>query len=194
VEEGILDVELMYRKLDEGLKVSCSPKREQGRAQREPGQLDDGVEGLVVVHSGALSEAPKDPTGLVAIEGAVRGQLVAKKPLACDHVSAWWTRHQVPGVVGQQGHVLFLHRATLVGAHEGSANKGGDLGGVWRSVSRISCQNQPVNEAKNADCAPSHHQVDVLEVAVDADQVVHTGAQCGLSRRRVAASKAYSRR
>jgi hypothetical protein len=31
-------------------------------------KLDDGAEGLVVVHSGALSEALKDPTCLVAVE------------------------------------------------------------------------------------------------------------------------------
>jgi hypothetical protein len=31
------------------------------------------AEGLIVVHSGALGEAPKDPMGLVTVEGAVRG-------------------------------------------------------------------------------------------------------------------------
>jgi hypothetical protein len=44
----------------------------------DSGELDDGVEDLVVVHSGASGEAPKDPTSLVAVEGAVRGKLVAK--------------------------------------------------------------------------------------------------------------------
>jgi hypothetical protein len=39
---------------------------------------------------------------------------VAKKPLAGDHIGAWWTRHQVPSVVGQQGRVLFLHNTTPV--------------------------------------------------------------------------------
>jgi hypothetical protein len=42
------------------------------------GELDDGTEGLIVVHSGALGEAPKDPMGLVAVKGVVRGKLVAK--------------------------------------------------------------------------------------------------------------------
>jgi hypothetical protein len=68
---------------------------------------------------------------------------VAKKPLVGDHVG--WTRHQVPGVVGQQGCVL-LHSATPVGVGEGGAN-GGDRGGIRRSVSR---QDQPVNRAENA--------------------------------------------
>jgi hypothetical protein len=69
VEEGILDVELMDRSV---------PREGEGEDGANSGKLDDGAEGLVVVHSGALCEAPKDPTGLVAVEGAVRGKLVAK--------------------------------------------------------------------------------------------------------------------
>jgi hypothetical protein len=88
VEEGILGVELMdLLVLGEG----------EGEDDANGDELDDEAEGLVVVHSGVLCEAPKDPLGLVAIEGAVRGQLVAKEPLAGDHVGAWWTRHQVLG-------------------------------------------------------------------------------------------------
>jgi hypothetical protein len=34
---------------------------------------------------------PQGPTSLVAVERAIRGELVAKKPLADDHVGAWWT-------------------------------------------------------------------------------------------------------
>jgi hypothetical protein len=84
VEEGILGVELMDRPvLGEG----------EGEDDINGDELDDEAEGLVVVHSGALSEALKDPLGLVAVEGAVRGQLVAKEPLVGDHVGAWWTRH-----------------------------------------------------------------------------------------------------
>jgi hypothetical protein len=72
-------------------------------------------------------------------------------------------------VVGQQGRVL-LHSTTPVGVDEGSANGGGDRGGVWRSVS---CQDQPVDGAKNVGCVASHHRVDVPEVTVDGDRVVH---------------------
>jgi hypothetical protein len=71
VEEGILDVELMDRPVP-GEGEDCSNDDEH----------DDGAEGLVVVHSGALGEAPKDPTDLIEVEGAIRGQLVAKEPLA----------------------------------------------------------------------------------------------------------------
>jgi hypothetical protein len=69
VEEGILDIELMDR------PVSGEGEGEDGANSVK---LDDRAEGLVVVHSGALGEAPKDPTGLVAVEGAVRGKIVAK--------------------------------------------------------------------------------------------------------------------
>jgi hypothetical protein len=69
VEEGTLDVELM------DLLV---PGEGEGEDGANSGKLDDGAESLVVVHSGALGEALKDPTGLVAVEGAVRGKLVAK--------------------------------------------------------------------------------------------------------------------
>jgi hypothetical protein len=72
----------------------------EGEDDSNDGELDDGAEGLVVVHSGTLGDAL---TVLVAVEGAVRGQLVAKELLARDHVGAWWTRHQILGVVGQQG-------------------------------------------------------------------------------------------
>jgi hypothetical protein len=84
VEEGILDIELMDH------PVSGDGMGEDGS---NGSKLDNGVEGLVVVHSGALGEAPKDPTGLVAVEGVIQGQLVAKEPLVGDHVSVWWTRH-----------------------------------------------------------------------------------------------------
>jgi hypothetical protein len=69
---------------------------------------------------------------------------VAKEPLADDHIGARRTRHLVPGVVGQQGHIL-LHGPTPERVSEGGANGGGDLGGVWRSSGCISGQDQPVD-------------------------------------------------
>jgi hypothetical protein len=72
LEEGILDAELMDRPV---------PGEGEGEDGANGGELDDEAEGLVVVHSGALGEASKDPTSLIAVEGAVRGQLVEKEPL-----------------------------------------------------------------------------------------------------------------
>ena len=60
MEEGILDIELMDR-----------PVPREGEDDANGGELDDRAEGLVVVHSGTLGESPKDPMGLVAVEGAV---------------------------------------------------------------------------------------------------------------------------
>jgi hypothetical protein len=132
MEEGVLDVELMDRPiLGEG----------KGEDDTNGGELDDKAEGLIVVHSGALGEAPKDPTCLVVVEGAIRSQLVAEEPLAGDHVSARRTWHQVLGVVGQQARVLLLHGPTPVWVNEGGANGGGDWGGVQWSSGRISSQN-----------------------------------------------------
>jgi hypothetical protein len=116
VEECILDVEMMDR------PTPGEGERENGSNN---GELDDRAKCLVVVHSGTLGEASKHSTGLLAVEGAIRGQLVVKNSLAGDHVGSRWTRHQVPGVVGQQGRVL-LHSATPVGVDEAGANGGGD--------------------------------------------------------------------
>jgi hypothetical protein len=52
MEEGILDIELMdHSLLREG----------KGENDSNSGELDDRAEGLVVVHSGALDEAPRGP-------------------------------------------------------------------------------------------------------------------------------------
>jgi hypothetical protein len=69
-------------------------------------------------------------------------------------------------VVGQQGRIL-LHNTTPVWVDEGSVNRGGDRGGVWRSGSRISGHNQPVDGAENAG------------VVVDGDRVVHRQLRVG---------------
>jgi hypothetical protein len=55
----------------------------------------------------------------------------------------------------------------------GGANGGGHWGGIRRSGSRISCQDQPVDGVENDDDASSHHRVDLPGVAVDGDRVVH---------------------
>ena len=62
MEEGILDVELM----------DCPASGDgEGEDGSNSGELDDGAEGLIVVYSGAVSETPKNPMTLVAVEGVV---------------------------------------------------------------------------------------------------------------------------
>jgi hypothetical protein len=81
MEEGILDIELMDRLV---------PREGEGEDDPNGGELEDGVEGPFVVHSGALGETSKNPTCLVAMEQAIRGQLVAEDPLIVNHIGVWW--------------------------------------------------------------------------------------------------------
>jgi hypothetical protein len=72
MKEGMLDAELMdHPVLGEG----------EGENGSNGGKLDDGVEGLVVVHSKALGEASEDPTCLVAVEGPSEVSLWRKSHL-----------------------------------------------------------------------------------------------------------------
>jgi hypothetical protein len=97
---------------------------------------------------------------------------VAKEPLADDYIGAKRTRHQVPGVVGQQGRVL-LHGPTPMRVSEGGANGGGDGGDVRGSGGRVTGQDQPVDWSKDACGATSHHRMDVPGIAVNGNWVVH---------------------
>jgi hypothetical protein len=58
VEEDILDVELVH---------GPTPGDSQSQHNLDGGRLDDGAEGLIIVHPRALSEASEDPTSLVSI-------------------------------------------------------------------------------------------------------------------------------
>jgi hypothetical protein len=84
VEEGIFYVELLN---GPGMGDSSSEH------PADSGQFYNWAEGLIVVGSRALSETPKDPTGLVAIKGPVSTELVRKDPLASDNVRAQRSRN-----------------------------------------------------------------------------------------------------
>jgi hypothetical protein len=62
------------------------------------GRFYNRAESLVVVDSGALSETPKDPMGLIAIKGPISTELMHEDPLAGDNVGAlrWVTSSQFP--------------------------------------------------------------------------------------------------
>jgi hypothetical protein len=59
-----------------------------GEHRANSGQFYNRAESLIVVDSGALSETPKDPTGLVTIKGPDTTELVREDPLASDNVGA----------------------------------------------------------------------------------------------------------
>jgi hypothetical protein len=75
VKEDILDVRLGDRPV-------------LGEDGPNSGRLDDRTESPVVVHSVALSEAPKDPTGVVPIQSTINLDLVSEYPFVSDHIGA----------------------------------------------------------------------------------------------------------
>jgi hypothetical protein len=119
MEEGILHIELLNQPV---MGDSSGEHRAHG------GRFHNRVESLVVVDSGALSETPKDPASLVAIEGPVNAELVHEDPFASDDVGALRSWNKVPCPITHQGPVLIHHSHAPIGIDEGSANKGRDRG------------------------------------------------------------------
>jgi hypothetical protein len=90
VVEGVLDVELVH---------GPAPGDRQSQHSSDGGRLDDGAEGLIIVHPGALSEPLKDPTSLVPVQRAIRLELILEDPLTGDDVGPRRPRNQVPRAV-----------------------------------------------------------------------------------------------
>jgi hypothetical protein len=90
MEEGVLDVELVH---------GPTPGDSQSQHSPDGGRLDDGSEGLIVVHLGALSEPPEDPTSLVPIKRTIHLELVLEDPLVGDDIGPRRPRNQVPRAV-----------------------------------------------------------------------------------------------
>jgi hypothetical protein len=119
MEEGILHIELLNRPI---MGDSSGEHRAHG------GQFHNRAESLIVVDSGALSETPKDPASLVAIEGPVSAKLVREDPFAGDDVGALRSWNKVPCPITHQGLVLILHSHAPIGIGEGSADGERDRG------------------------------------------------------------------
>jgi hypothetical protein len=117
VEEGIFHVELLN-----GPVMGDS----SGEHRVNSGRFYNRAESLVVVDSWALSETPKDPTGLLAIKGPVSTELVREDPLAGDNVGALRSGNQLPGPIADQGPILFLHSRMPMGIGKRSTSGGGD--------------------------------------------------------------------
>jgi hypothetical protein len=119
MEEGIFHVELLN-----GPVTGDS----SGEHRVNSGRFYNRAESLIVVDSGALSETPKDPTGLVAIKGPVSTELVREDPLADDNVGALRPGNQLLGPIADQGTVLFLHSRMLMGINKHNTSGGRDRG------------------------------------------------------------------
>jgi hypothetical protein len=65
-------------------------------------RLHHWTESLVIVHIGMLSEPPKDPTRLVALQSTINTTLDCPNPLAGHHIATRRTWHKVPSLVGKK--------------------------------------------------------------------------------------------
>jgi hypothetical protein len=77
MEEGILDAELLHEP---------TPGYSQSQHSSDGGRLDNGVEGLIIVHPKALSEPLKDPTCLVPVKTTILLELVLEDPIVGDNI------------------------------------------------------------------------------------------------------------
>jgi hypothetical protein len=87
VQEHILHIKLMNRP---------GAKDGQGEHGADRGRLDHRAEGLIVVDTGSLGEATKDPTSLVPFQRAVGVELVLENLFADDDVGANGARDKIP--------------------------------------------------------------------------------------------------
>jgi hypothetical protein len=123
--EGILHIELLNRPV---MGDSSGEHRAHG------GRFHNWAESLILVDSGALSETPKDPTSLVAIEGPVNAELVREDPFAGDDVGALRSWNKVPCPITHKGPVLIVHSRASIGIGKGSVDGGRDRGWCRRHI------------------------------------------------------------
>jgi hypothetical protein len=98
---------------------------DQRKHHAKGGLLDHWAEGLIVVNTGPLGEAMKDPMSLVLLQGVIRVELVLKDPFAGDDVGTNKTRDKIPSVVGDQSIIFFMHGTTPGRVGEGGTDGGG---------------------------------------------------------------------
>jgi hypothetical protein len=122
--ESAMEEDIFYVELLNGLGTGDSSSEHRANS----GRFDNRAEGLIVVNTGALSETPKDPMGIVAIEGPINTELVHEDPLAGDNVGALRSGNQLPGPIADQGSVFVLHSRTPMGIGKRNMSGGGD----WR--------------------------------------------------------------
>jgi hypothetical protein len=129
MEEGILDIELEHRPTQGDSKSHHS---------LDGDKLDDGDEGLIVVHPGVLSEPPEDPTSLVPVKRAICLELVLKDPLVGDDIG--------PRGRGTKSHVLLDNKAS----HSSIARR------QWRSASVLPTEVKTEDNVRGVAVAESY--------------------------------------
>ena len=106
VKEGVLHVQLMNRP---------AARECQGEHYANYSRLYNWTEGLIEVHARALGEAAKDPARLVPLQSSISMELVLEDLFAGDHISTRWPRNQIPGLIPQEGSMLFFHSRPPIG-------------------------------------------------------------------------------
>src|SRR5579871_115846 len=146
------------------------PRARQGEREdcAHSSRLDHGTEGLIIVHTRALGEAPEDPASLVALQGTIRPALMRPDPLAGHHIAARRTRHEVPRLVGKKSRILLFHRTMPVRIRQGIV----DRGGYWRDP-RLALGGEESLRPKNAGRPPSYHGMNMVRVPMENRRVVH---------------------
>jgi hypothetical protein len=89
-------------------------------------RFDHWIEGLIIVDTGSLVEAEKDPVSLVPFQRAIGVQLVLENPFPDKDIGANGVRDKISGVVGDQGSKLFFHGMAPTRINEGSVGGGGN--------------------------------------------------------------------
>jgi hypothetical protein len=118
--EGVMEEVILHIKLLNRPVMGDS----SGEHQAHGGRFHNRAESLIVDDSEALSETPKDPASLVAIEGLVSTELVREDPFTGDNVGALRSWNKVLGPITHQGPVLILHSCAPIRIGEGSADGG----------------------------------------------------------------------
>ena len=95
-------------------------RESQGQHSADGCGLHNGTENLSEVYTGALGEAAKDPSCLVALKRAISLEFVFENPFACHHIGMRRLWKEIPGVVGEEGGVLGLHCRVPVRVGESS--------------------------------------------------------------------------
>jgi hypothetical protein len=111
MEKGVFHIELLNRP-----GVRCGESEHHADSSR----FHNRAESLVVVHLRALSEAPKNPASLVAVESPIREELVCEDSLADDDVGATGLGNKFPCPIAHQ--CLILLYTIWIG--KGGANRG----------------------------------------------------------------------
>jgi hypothetical protein len=159
MKKCILDIELVH-----GLR----PRESQRENCPHCSRLHHWTESLVIVHTGTLSEPPKDPTCLVAFQSTISTPLDCPDPLADHHIATRWTWHKVPSLVDEKSFVLLFHRVTPVWIGQSLTNRRRD-----RRKPRLPLGGGEGPRPKNPDCLPGHHGMGVTRIPMDDRRVVH---------------------